>query len=267
MVIHPFYGPSLPENGWVPAPRYLLRRQLILDCLQEQEKCELLEIGPGAGALLYELAICGWKCSALEQSPQALKIAESLHNRPALAKFFSKPQRGWDAHFDWLMAMEVLEHIEDDTTALAQWSTWLKPGGQILLSVPAHQDKWNKTDVWAGHYRRYERDQLLQLFDKCGFTVVRIMCYGFPVGNLIEPIRARHHGRLLDKRGKASSTDEFMKQNTEQSGISRSLEKQIYPLYSNFMGVSFMKCALWLQRKFIDTDFGTGYLIHARRIN
>jgi len=260
MNLHSVYGPSLPESGWVPAPSYLLRRQLVLNCLKNENKSNLLEIGSGPAVLLYELANIGWGCSALEQSEEALKIAKLLHNKKNHAKIYEHPEENWNNKFDWILAMEVLEHIEDDFTALSEWSKWIKPKGKILLSVPAHMNKWSKSDEWAGHYRRYEKDQLISLFEKNGLQVERIMSYGFPLANLIEPIRAWHHGRLLKK-------EITKKEGSDQSGISRSLEKKLYPFYSNFISVFFMKVAFGLQQLFLNTDLGTGYLVQAKRVD
>jgi len=262
MKLHSVYGPSLPESGWVPAPRYLLRRQLVLNCLKNENKSNLLEIGSGPAVLLYELASNGWNCSALERSVEALKIAKKLHNQQDLAIIHEQPESDWSNKFNWILAMEVLEHIDDDFTALREWATWIKPGGKILLSVPAHQKKWNSTDVWAGHYRRYEKDQLVDLFEKSGFQVEKVMSYGFPLANIIEPIRAWHHGRLLKEK-----EDTSLEENTNQSGISRSLEKKLYPFYSNFISVFFMQVAFGLQQLFLNTDLGTGYLVQAKRVD
>ena len=81
MDLHPVYGPSLPEAGWVPAPSYLLRRRRILALMADQQPGRYLEIGCGAGALLYDLQARGFECQALETSPDALALARRLHGR------------------------------------------------------------------------------------------------------------------------------------------------------------------------------------------
>jgi SAM-dependent methyltransferase len=265
MEIHPVYGPCLPEKGWVPAPRYLLRRQLILEQLKKNTNSDLLEIGPGPAALLYELAISGWNCCALEQSDTAISIARGLHKNNGLAAIYDRPQNSWENHFGWLLSFEVLEHIKDDRSALKQWRAWLRPGGRILLSVPAHDRKWGPTDVWAGHFRRYEKDGLVKLVSECGFEVESIFSYGFPLSNIIEPIRGWHHNRLLKKSNQVQNSDQDKRNGTDRSGTTRSLETRLFPLYSNMLGVTFMKLAFWLQKKFLDKDLGTGYLIQAKR--
>ena len=71
-------GPAAPEAGWVPAPRYLLRRARILRQLAGIKPCQALEIGCGAGVLLHELTARGFDCSALESSAEARTLARGL---------------------------------------------------------------------------------------------------------------------------------------------------------------------------------------------
>lgn len=267
MKIHKFYGPVLLEEGWVPAPSYLLRRQLVLDSLKNTKKGVLLEVGSGPAVLLYELVNAGWSCTAIEQSETALKIARKLHNFPNGAIIHDKPQPHWEGLFDFLVAMEVLEHIENDKIALMQWKNWIKPGGVLLLSVPAHEKKWNESDVWAGHYRRYERGKLINLLENTGFEILKIECYGFPLSNFIAPVRARFHTKQLKDILDKEPFDHIRRFGSDQSGTSRLKEKQLFPFFDNFLGVSLIKFSLWLQKKFIHTDLGTGYLVQARRMD
>src|SRR3546814_10271932 len=68
-------------------------------------------------------------------------------------------------------AFDVLEHIEDDRLAIQEWIRWLAPNGKTILSVPAHRSRWGAGDVWAGHYRRYDRNDVEQLLVSCGMEV------------------------------------------------------------------------------------------------
>jgi SAM-dependent methyltransferase len=256
---HDHFGPVLLDDGWVPAPRYLLRRDLVLKLLSAEQPGTLLEVGSGPAALLYELYQDGWSCTALEQSSAAREIAHRLHTESGAAEVLSQPTEGWSDHFDWVLAMEVLEHIEDDLAALQQWFHWLRPGGSLLLTVPAHMSKWNRSDEWAGHFRRYERKSLVRLFERAGFTVEFVYSYGFPLANIIEPLRAWHKTR------KQGSTPVSIRERTEQSGVNRSAEVRMFRWYSGFAGVTVIRIATWMQSLFIRTDLGNGYLVRARR--
>lgn len=260
MEYHSLYGPSLPDQGWVPAPRYLLRRHRILDMLSRKPGGDLLEIGCGPATLIHELSSHGFHCTALETSPAALAIARSIN--PSVT-IHESPQSDWNSAFDFIMAFEVLEHIEDDRKALDTWLSWLRPGGTLLLSVPAHMSKWTATDDWAGHVRRYEKEELIRLLRDAGLSIARFESYGFPLANLIEPLRARTHRRQLAARQRNAQDDR--KLNNDMSGISRSAESRLYPLLKSLPGVALMRSAFFAQTLFSRWDIGNGYVLEAIR--
>lgn len=259
---HPFYGISAPEIGWVPAPRYSLRRQRALRLLEPLPCGRLLEIGCGSGALLYDLSRLGFTCDALETSTAAIEVAHYVNNARQGVRIYRHVQVDWYGAFDYVAAFEVLEHIEDDLGALRQWSKWLKHGGHLLLSVPAHPKRWNATDVWAGHFRRYEREGFKDILRKTGFLISHMECYGFPLANIIEPIRALHHAKQLRSRS-YNGTSQERRVGSDLSGINRSLEMKLYPLQVCRLGVRIMKFFCFLQDVFAGTDLGNGYLVLA----
>lgn len=253
----PLFGLTAPEKGWVPAPRYALRRARLLALSEPLAGGRLLEIGPGAGALLSDLAALGFFCEALESSDEAFRLARALNPAVQISR---TPQADWSSAFDALVACEVLEHIEDDRAALEEWRGWLRPGGHLLLSVPAHQRRWGATDIWAGHFRRYEKADLGSLLERCGFEVLALECYGFPLSNLIEPLRDWSHRRQLRRRERGS-----LQEATAQSGIERGLESRLWPLQASPPGRLLFRAAFRLQEIFRNRDLGTGYLVLARR--
>jgi SAM-dependent methyltransferase len=260
MYDHPVYGISAPERGWVPGPSYLLRRQRVLSMLAGLPAGRLLEIGCGAGALLHDIARRGFAVSALEPSAEAREIARYInHDTPGLS-ISADEQEGWQSHFDYIFALEVLEHIVDDAAALRKWGAWLGPGGKLLLSVPAHPRHWCASDDWAGHCRRYERQGLLDLLHGCGFAPRAVECYGFPLANLIEPLRARYHERQLRRRVVCSQADCSLR-----SGIERSLETRLYPLQASRGGTLCMRFFFALQGLLINTNLGTGFIVLCTR--
>jgi SAM-dependent methyltransferase len=262
---HPLYGVAVPAKGWVPAPRYLLRRARILSLLDGQERERLLEVGCGAGALLFDLAERGFPCEALETSVAAFELAAELHRDSPLVTIHHREDAAWAEAFDYVLAFEVLEHIEDDSAALACWRSWLKPDGYLMLSVPAHPGMWNAHDVWAGHYRRYERSGLASLLEQAGFQVEKFECYGFPLANFIEPIRAFLRGRELKRKRRNQHDPQDKAAATEQSGVSRKVETALYPIYSGWFGTNAMRLFFFIQSLFLWSGLGTGYLVLARR--
>jgi SAM-dependent methyltransferase len=264
---HSTYGVTLPDLGWVPAPSYLLRRDRILRILSKLPVGPTLEIGCGAGALIDDLVRRGFRCQAVETSPDACRLARTLHGNGSGAQIHSEPLSGWGETFDYVLAFEVLEHIEHDHEALAQWWGWLKAGGYLLISVPAHWRRWSASDVWAGHYRRYEREGLADLLRRGGFQTLAIECYGFPLANFMEPIRAWLHKRTLKREGqnRVETSAEQRHVNTQRSGTQRGFEVRFYPFQASVIGTALMRLCFALQSLFIGTDFGPGYLVVARK--
>lgn len=78
-----------------------------------------------------------------------------------------------DASFDFVTASDVLEHLADEPGALREWRRVLKPGGTLLVFVPAFMFLWTSHDVANKHYRRYLASELNQRMQAAGFTIVR----------------------------------------------------------------------------------------------
>ncbi len=259
------WGMSAPEKGWVPSPSYVLRRERILTLTASLPPGNLLEIGCGAGALLHDFARRGFRCSALELSPAAIELARYINRFNSKVVIERHPKDDWEAKFDYLFAFEVLEHIEDDLSALRQWARWLKPGGTLVISVPAHPERWTASDIWAGHYRRYQRQPLLELFQQNGLPVSHCESYGFPLKNVIEFIRARYHSRQLRRTSSVCCDREQIAARTARSGIERRLETSAYRLHTCWLGAVVTEVGFVLQRWTAHTDLGNGYIVVGRR--
>src|SRR3546814_16202134 len=76
----------------------------------------------------------------------------------------------------------------------------LAPNGKMILSVPAHRSRWGAGDVWAGHYRRYDRNDVEQLLVSCGMEVEHLECYGFPLANATELLGNIAYRRMIDRK-------------------------------------------------------------------
>ena len=73
--------------------------------------------------------------------------------------------------FDLVGLFDVLEHLDDDLGALRALREQLRPGGWLLLTVPAHRVLWSDYDVASGHRRRYTRRELLERLSEADFHV------------------------------------------------------------------------------------------------
>jgi SAM-dependent methyltransferase len=79
-----------------------------------------------------------------------------------------------DGSFDVVLALDVLEHMDDDHTSLLEGARLVKPGGLLLITVPALPSLWGGQDVVSEHRRRYTRQSLKQLFNGAGISGYRI---------------------------------------------------------------------------------------------
>ncbi|MDA3913895.1 class I SAM-dependent methyltransferase [Oleiagrimonas sp.] len=83
-----------------------------------------------------------------------------------------------DASFDLLCTFDIVEHVDDDETALAELSRVAAPGAVLLLSVPLHEAAWTAFDDFVGHRRRYEPRALQDKLRRHGFVIERSAVFG-----------------------------------------------------------------------------------------
>lgn len=86
---------------------------------------------------------------------------------------FDKKFEKYFGSFDSVFALNVVEHIFDDQLAVSNCYKLLKPGGHLLILVPAYQWLFNNFDIQLEHYRRYTRKRLESLYLSCNFSIQR----------------------------------------------------------------------------------------------
>ena len=121
---------------------------------------EILDFGCGNGLFLPRLAQRG--------SVTGIEVDESLitEEAPFRERIFSEPlgsESYRDRRFDLITALDVIEHIEDDSTAINHLVEMLNPGGHLVITVPAFTLLWDEHDVVNQHFRRYRAKDLEKL--------------------------------------------------------------------------------------------------------
>ena len=263
VIRHPVYGPALPEQNWVPAPRYLLRRDRIMRHFRGVSPQRVLDIGCGSATILAELAARGFDCVGVDRSEHALALAHRVaeaSETPIVLRAELDP--AWKGTFDTMVSFEVLEHLDDDTGALAEWTEYLKPGGRLMVSVPAHPARWNPADEWAGHVRRYTRNELVRKVREAGFSVETFECYGFPLANMMEIACAPLYRRALKSDMKTAKSADAL---TDESGSDRRTMTRLWPVFASWPATLAMRAACLAQRPFLGTELGTSYIVVAQR--
>ena len=242
--------------AWVESPSYVLRRWTVLRQARRLPRGRVLEVGCGAGDLMAHLVQLGFAGTAVETSAWAREEAGERFRRLALEVELLPRLEDTAGQFDLVVACEVLEHLEDDVAALRAWAERVRPGGRLLVTVPGHPRRFGPSDEWAGHWRRYTRADLAARAADGGLLVESLHCTGFPLGNLIEPLRNRLHRRRLEREPPLSRGER-----TRRSGVDRPIEGRLRLLSSPLLVLPFC----WLQLPFVSTDLGTGFLLVARR--
>jgi SAM-dependent methyltransferase len=154
--------------------------------------------------------------------------------------------------YDLVCAFEVLEHIDDDGSALASWVEHLRPGGTLLLSVPKGSRRYGRANARVGDLRRYDEPGLQAMLHKVGLTNVTAKAYGSPYGNIQEAVLNVALRRDIDDASMGERT----------SASARSMQPPTVVSY----GVAAVALPLRLvQRPFTRFGVGTGLVCRAEK--
>jgi ubiquinone/menaquinone biosynthesis C-methylase UbiE len=166
---------------------FVARRDLLATLLRSanpQGFSRVLDVGCGTGANVSVLRSHARRVVGLDFRPEG--ILQARQQQSAGALFVQGLATGLPfaaGTFDVVTVLDVLEHV-DDEEALAEIRRVLRPGGAIVISVPAMPWLWSFRDVDAGHVRRYERRGLMALLDRSRLELQRLnyyQCLLFPL--------------------------------------------------------------------------------------
>lgn len=160
---------ELEERHWW----FVARRRIVLAALErhlgESRDLEILDAGCGGGATLQSLGRYG-RARGMELSEEAVRYARERGRDVEQGSIDRLPFAAGE--FDLALALDVVEHVQDDLRALKELGRVLRLGGWLLVTVPALEMLWSAHDVANGHYRRYTLDELQGRMREAGFEVV-----------------------------------------------------------------------------------------------
>ena len=151
------------RHWWYRARRQVLSA-LIRRRVQLPADARILEIGCGTGHNFQMLSEFG-HVDGLELDDEARALAEQRLGRRVLDSPLPQLAGVPEAHYDLIAALDVIEHIDDDNSAVAAIASRLKPGGKFIATVPAHQWLWSAHDAVSHHKRRYSKRTLRHLIE------------------------------------------------------------------------------------------------------
>jgi len=218
----------------------------------------ILDVGCGTGGMLGVLGSFGGEVYGLDYSAAALSFCQ---------------QRGWPAqflfegraealpfgnnHFEVVSMFDLLEHLSDDLAALNEAHRVLKPGGWLLLTVPAYPWLWGEHDEALGHQRRYRVQDLKSKICEAGFTIEKLT---FAVSILLPPIILYRGWRKIW----ANSPSHLGAAEGESRRVSPQTSYVILPKTLNQTFVKVLKLEGWLIPR-ISLPFGASIICLARR--
>ena len=161
------------RHWWYRGRRRVIRA--ILDGVALPPRPRLLDAGAGSGRTLDELARYG-EVAGVELNPLGVEAARGrghLEVRQAPVEEIPHP----DASFDLVTCLDVIEHTDDDVRSLRELRRVTRPGGALLVTVPAYPRLWSRHDEANGHRRRYTRRMLREAARRSGWRVERMTSF------------------------------------------------------------------------------------------
>ena len=162
------------RHAWFRARRELIGRLAAELTRDLPDGFRVLEVGCGTGSVLQELeAVCErGQVVGMDLFAEGLRFARQRVACPLVVGDANDPPFG--AEFDLVGLFDVLEHLPDDGHVLQRMRGLLRPGGALLLTVPADPSLWSYFDEDAHHLRRYELPELTTKLTTAGFDVAYI---------------------------------------------------------------------------------------------
>jgi 2-polyprenyl-3-methyl-5-hydroxy-6-metoxy-1,4-benzoquinol methylase len=191
---HSFRG----KDEYANAKYDITENWLKLASLRESASKTIANVGCGSGEFSQRVASWGYQVVACEPERIAFEIAKKSCSRfpniqienMGLEEFSeATPQ------VDFLVMHDVLEHIENESYAISCIAKLVKKGGRAVISVPAFNWLFGNHDVQLGHFRRYTKSRLIQLFEK-DFEILDSRYFGsffIPVTLLFSRIFKRNY--------------------------------------------------------------------------
>lgn len=143
---------------------------------------DVLEVGCGSGNFTVLMAARGHRVTGIDIEPAYVEAAQRrLAPFPdARVSCGDATAADWSERFDTVVALDVIEHIEGDREFLARLAGVLKPGGKLVVKVPAAPSLMSTLDRVVGHYRRYDRRSLADTLGAAGLAPVSLAHFNVP---------------------------------------------------------------------------------------
>ena len=163
-------------HWWFAVRRKLLKS--ILSSLNVSKNCLTLDIGCGTGSNLRTLLSAGLYAVGLDRSLYALLLVKNKEKSPLLVGDLNNlPVKTKSVGL--IIAMDVLEHLDNDVDGIHSFYQALKEEGVLILTVPAFRSLWGIQDKVTVHKRRYSRQEIVSKLRQEGFEIMKSSYFNF----------------------------------------------------------------------------------------
>jgi len=182
---------------WYYQSKNLLVKKWIINSGKNLEKSTLVDVGCGEGIFLELLS-----------KDKKIRIKKFLGIDPAYPKktFLSKkvkisPSIKKGKKYDFMLLMDVLEHLKNDSGFLQNIISYLSKSGELFITVPALKWMWSAHDKYLGHKRRYNYKSLMTLIKKTKRLKIKNLYYFYaPILPLVAIIRLCRQNKIPAKK-------------------------------------------------------------------
>ncbi len=146
---------------------------------------QVLDVGAGAGNMMHHLAHYG-HVVGVDNNPRPIAVARERGYDVRLGDAHDLPFE--DACFDLVTLLDTVEHCPDDAAVLRECFRVTRPGGYLMITVPAFMWLWSYNDVLNRHQRRYTAGELRTCLQQAGYAPRYVSYNNFLVFPLAAPM-------------------------------------------------------------------------------
>jgi SAM-dependent methyltransferase len=167
-----------------------------------------MEVGCGWGLNISALESLGYKVAGMDISRRILEKID-LPGRRLIEADLLQPFPADSGGYDAVLALDVIEHLDDDQGAVRQMARLLKPGGSVIIAVPARPDLFSDFDKIQGHRRRYMPETLRAAVEGGGLNLVDLFWWGAWTVPIVRRIRSKEGRVARAKEGKPKTYSDY----------------------------------------------------------
>lgn len=169
---------------WFVGKQFLVKSVMKRLCINSRERGKILDIGCGTGVILKLIEDFGVACG-MEMSSEAIRFLQQRNLNLIVQSDANQIIPFRNNIFSVITCLDVLEHLDNDLSLIEEMFRVCKPGGHVVITVPAFQILWSPHDVALHHKRRYTKKQILRMIHQLNWRVINCSYYNailfFPI--------------------------------------------------------------------------------------